>query len=205
MKGRQEHWDKMYNSKGAEQVTWYQPRLESSLALLEEAGLNSGSAVMDVGAGVATLVDDLLLKGVGQVTLLDTSAVALEQVRSRLGEAASRVSFIAGDITEVTLPGQAYDLWHDRAVFHFLTDPADRRLYLDNLDRALRQDGKVVLSSFAEDGPRKCSGLETAGYDGASLSKELGPGYRLVRTLREQHQTPWGGEQAFRYFLLERA
>jgi ubiquinone/menaquinone biosynthesis C-methylase UbiE len=200
---RKEHWDRVYSNKADAELTWHQPRLEISLSLLEEAGLSSASRIIDVGGGSSTLVDDLVNKGLDQVTVLDVSPVALEQSRKRLGDAAARVEWLAADITELPLPGRCYDLWHDRAVFHFLTEREDRRRYLANLRRSLKPGGHVILCTFAEDGPQRCSGLDTVRYGADSLAAELGPGFRLVRTTREHHQTPRGKEQLFRYFLLQ--
>ena len=155
-----------------------------------------------MGAGAGTLVDDLLERGLGQVTLLDVSPRALEQVRARLGVRAEQVEWLVGDITSAELPRGRYQIWHDRAVFHFLIEPGERRQYLDNLRHALTPSGHVILSTFAEDGPRKCSGLATRRYSADELHRELGTDFELVRTIKVPHRTPSGGEQLFRYGLF---
>ena len=202
---REQHWDEMYGRKGETEVTWYQPRLDNSLALLQEAGLSTESRVIDVGAGSSTLVDSLLEQDITRLTALDLSRVALDHSRKRLGAAAQQVTWMVGDITTAELPAGGIDLWHDRAVFHFLTEPAQRRAYRDNMLRALSHAGRVVLCTFAEDGPERCSNLPTRRYGPDAMQAELGPELELARTFKEQHRTPWGGEQSFRYFLLRRA
>jgi ubiquinone/menaquinone biosynthesis C-methylase UbiE len=200
---RKEHWDKVYSSKSDAAVSWYRPRLETSLALLEEAGMAGTSRIIDVGGGASTLVDDLVGRGMEHVTVLDVSAVPLEHARARLGDAAAGVEWLEGDIITLELPQQSFDLWHDRAVFHFLTETQDRRRYLATLRRALRPGGHVVLCTFAEDGPLKCSGLDTVRYSADDLMAEVGPDLRLLRTVKERHRTPRGSEQIFRYFLMQ--
>jgi len=202
---RQTHWDEVFSKKDAKQVTWYQPRLERSLDLLRQAGLGTESRVIDVGGGASTLIDDLLLGGVAQVAVLDVSSVALERTAERLGPRGVNVCWIAGDVTRVVLPELGFDLWHDRAVFHFLTDADERRRYVEQLQRVLVAGGHVILATFAEDGPERCSGLPTVRYGPDALMEVLGPaGLELLDTGLEDHKTPWGREQRFRYFLLRR-
>lgn len=202
---RQTHWDEVYTKNDATQVTWYQPRLERSLDLLRRAGLGATSRVIDVGGGASTLIDDLVDLGVAEATVLDISSVALKHTAERLGARGDAVRWIVGDATRADLPQQGFDLWHDRAVFHFLTDADEQRRYLDQLQRALAPGGHVVLGTFAEDGPQRCSGLPTARYSPEALADVFGPaGLQLQETVVEDHKTPWGGEQRFRYFLLRR-
>jgi ubiquinone/menaquinone biosynthesis C-methylase UbiE len=201
---RKEHWDRVFGRKQATEVTWYQPQLQTSLALLERAGAGPGSRIIDVGCGTSTLVDDLLQRGFEALTVLDVSPVALEATRQRLGHRAADVGWLQGDVTEVALPEAGFDLWHDRAVFHFLTDPPDRRRYVAAMERALPPGAHAIIATFAEDGPQRCSGLETMRYGADELAAELGPGFSPLHTQKEIHSTPRGGEQLFRYCLVRR-
>ncbi|HEX9780800.1 MAG TPA: class I SAM-dependent methyltransferase [bacterium] len=191
------HWDAVYERNSPTGVSWYQPRLSVPLRLLVSAGLQPGSRVIDIGGGASTLVDDLLELGVEQVTVLDVSPRALEAAKARLGERASRVTWLVADITREELPAAAYDLWHDRAVFHFLTGAEDRRRYAAAMRRALKPDGQAVIATFAPQGPPRCSGLEVVRYSPESLQAELGGGLRLLESLEEDHRTPAGASQAF--------
>jgi ubiquinone/menaquinone biosynthesis C-methylase UbiE len=200
---RKEHWDRVYSDRSDEELTWYQPQLRISLALLQEAGLSATTRIIDVGGGSSTLVDDLVQMRVRNVTVLDVSQVALAHSRRRLGTAAANVNWLAADITQQELPPRCYDLWHDRAVLHFLTETEDRSRYLANLRRSLRPGGRAIICTFAEDGPRRCSGLDTVRYSVDELVAEFGAGIRLIRTLKEHHAMPRGGQQLFRYFVLQ--
>ncbi len=193
------HWDKVYAVKAPDAVSWYRPHLETSLALMERAASSHSAAVIDVGGGESTLVDDLLVRGYRKITVLDVSKTAIEVTKKRLGEAAQQVTWITGDVTEVPLDADAYDVWHDRAVFHFLTNPAHRISYVRQVARAVRAGGHVIVSTFGPEGPTKCSGLEVMRYDADSLHGEFGGRFRLVESSKELHQTPFGTTQQFLY------
>jgi len=195
----QDHWERIYATKAPDQVSWYAPHLLASLELIECTAVDRAAAILDVGGGQSTLVDDLLGRGYGDVTVLDISPTAIEANRKRLGPDAERVHWIAGDITRVELQAGRYDVWHDRAVFHFLTDPAARAAYVGQVARAVKRGGHVIVSTFGPDGPVKCSGLDTVRYDADSLHGEFGPRFRLVESSKHMHQTPFGTEQQFLY------
>lgn len=193
------HWDEIYARKG-ENVSWFRPALDRSLGIIDRLPLPPGATAIDVGAGSSTLVDDLLARGFGQVTVADLSEVALDATRVRLGEQAEKVRFIVGDITEVPLPADAYDLWHDRAVFHFLTDPAAREAYVRQVLHALRPGGHIIVATFGLEGPEQCSGLPIVRYDDHTLHETFGErAFNKLGHERETHQTPWGSEQEFVY------
>lgn len=198
------HWQQVYSSKPADAVSWYQPQATMSLAMIAEAGLPCTAPIIDVGGGASTLVDGLLDAGHGELTVLDLSAAALQAARQRLGARAASVQWIEGDVTRVALPGAAYALWHDRAVFHFLTEADDRALYLAQLRRALAADGQVLMATFAPDGPTRCSGLPVRQYSAASLATELGETFDLVDERRDAHVTPDGQVQRFQYCRFRR-
>jgi 2-polyprenyl-3-methyl-5-hydroxy-6-metoxy-1,4-benzoquinol methylase len=157
------------------------------------------SAIIDVGGGESTLVDDLLLRGYTEITVLDISQAAINVTKSRLGLASEQVRWIAADITEVELEPRAYDLWHDRAVFHFLTAPAQRTAYVRQVARSVRSGGHVIVSAFGPEGPMKCSGLEVMRYDAESLHGEFGARFHLIESFTELHHTPFGTLQQFLY------
>lgn len=194
-----EHWNRIYGEDGPTGVSWFQSRPATSLRLIESAKLDSRAGLIDVGGGASLLVDCLLDLGFEDLTVLDLSAVALAQARERLGARAARVSWIEVDVTEYA-PARRFDLWHDRAVFHFLTGENDRRKYLENLTRAMRPGGAVIIGTFAVDGPVRCSGLEVARYDATSICAVLGRGFQLVEHIQEAHVTPWDTEQRFSWF-----
>jgi ubiquinone/menaquinone biosynthesis C-methylase UbiE len=196
-----EHWETIYSNKSADEVSWFQPEARLSLALITEAAPDPDAAILDVGGGASSLVDGLLAAGYANVTVLDLSSAALEQARTRLGEEAARVKWLEADIRTVELPPAATDVWHDRAVFHFLTSPEDRQLYVRQVQRAVRPGGYVLVATFADDGPERCSGLEVARYNADSLHAEFGSGFRMLRSERENHVTPWGSTQRFVYCL----
>lgn len=201
---KQAHWDQVYETKAIDRVSWFAPHLSRSLELIEALGLPATAAIIDVGGGASTLPADLLAAGHRNLTVLDISPSALRAARTALGTRASDVTWIAGDVTSAPLPEGAYDLWHDRAVFHFLTDPADRAAYLAQVQRALRPGGWVIVATFGPEGPEKCSGLDVVRYDDAGLVQQFGAAFERVRCLQETHQTPWGGEQGFVYCLCRR-
>lgn len=193
------HWEHVYQSKATDEVSWYSPHLDVSLKLIEAAGTHGDAAIIDVGGGESTLVDDLVSRGYKDVTVLDISPVAIEVAKSRLGPSAASVHWIAGDITDVSLGGARYDLWHDRAVFHFLTDDNDRAAYVRQVARAVRPGGHVIIATFGPEGPEKCSGLDVVRYDAGGLHRQFGPKFRLLDSVTELHETPSGALQQFLY------
>jgi 2-polyprenyl-3-methyl-5-hydroxy-6-metoxy-1,4-benzoquinol methylase len=193
------HWETVYKSKAEDEVSWYRPHLEVSLKLIEGATSNSGSAVIDVGGGEATLVDDLVARGYSDVTVLDISQAAIEVAKARLGSSAASAHWITGDITTVELEAARYDVWHDRAVFHFLTSADDRAAYVRQVARSVRLGGHVIVATFGLEGPEKCSGLDVVRYDAENLHGEFGPKFRLLESVTEVHETPWGTPQQFMY------
>lgn len=201
---RQLHWQNVYLTRSADDVSWYRPRLDVSLELLSAAGLSVSSRVIDVGGGASTLVDDLLARGILHVTVLDVSARALEITRERLGAASRRVDWRVSDILESELPPANFDLWHDRAVLHFLTDPADARRYSAVAATAVAKGGHAVIAGFAPDGPERCSGLPVARRSADEIAAILAPQFTLVGHREERHRTPSGAEQSFAYALLRR-
>lgn len=198
------HWDNIYQQKRPGEVSWYQAHLKVSLNLLANAGLRPSSRIIDVGGGASTLADDLLERGVENITVLDLSSQALAASKARLRERAARVQWIGGDITRLQLPQNQYDLWHDRAVFHFLTQPDDRRRYLDAMRGALMASGQLVMATFSLQGPPRCSGLEVIRYSPETLQAEFGSDFKLMETLEEEHQTPFNTAQRFVYCRFQR-
>jgi SAM-dependent methyltransferase len=192
---RAAHWDDAYRAQGVQSVSWFEPEPTMSLALLDALGIGTDDAVLDVGGGASTLVDHLVGRGFGDVTVLDVSTVALEEGQARVGPD-TPVGWLREDLLSWR-PPRHYDLWHDRAVFHFLTDPADRRRYLGVLADGVAPGGAVIIGTFAEDGPESCSGLRVARYSGADLCAELGPRFQALVTKREVHVTPTGVLQPF--------
>ena len=195
------HWEKVYATKAPTDVSWYQPDAELSLKLIRQAVPDPSAAIIDVGGGASTLVDGLLAEGYGNVTVLDLSASALRQAATRLGEDAGGVRWVEGDIRDADLPVHAYDVWHDRAVFHFLTAAADRRRYVEQVLRAVKVGGHVLVATFASDGPTHCSGLEVARYEPDELHAQFGSDFELLKSVREQHKTPSGAVQPFVYCM----
>ena len=195
----QNHWEKVYREKAPDAVSWYRPHLETSLALVERAAGAYSASIIDVGGGESTLVDDLLARGYQNITVLDVSETAIEVTKKRLGPSAERVCWIVGDITKIRLALNTYDVWHDRAVFHFLLTPEQRAAYVQQVAAAVRPGGHVIVSTFGPEGPTKCSGLEVARYDAKSLHGEFGTRFRLVESSKELHQTPFGTTQQFLY------
>lgn len=196
------HWEDVYAAKPADSVSWFQTSAERSLRLISEAAAGKDAAIIDVGGGASTLIDGLLASGFDDVTVVDLSRSGLEVSKARLGAAANRPTWIAGDILSLDLPRHRFDIWHDRAVFHFLIDEADRRTYLGQVRRALRPGGHVVIATFAEDGPLRCSGLPVRRYSAGELAAEFGAPFTPVSHEHETHVTPGGGSQAFVYCLF---
>lgn len=199
-----EHWENVYNQKSPDAVSWFRPRLDRSLALIAKAELTPGAHIADIGGGASTLVDDLLALGTAKVSVADLSASALEHSKRRLGDNADQVHWVVGDATTRLFPDASVDLWHDRAVFHFLTEPEQRAAYLEHMGRALGPGAHVILATFGPDGPERCSGLPVVRYSAAALAETVGHGFELVAEDAELHTTPWGSSQAFTYALLRR-
>ena len=204
MTDQKKHWGNVYQTKLPDQVSWFQPHLAKSLKLISESGIDKGANIIDVGGGASTLADDLLAKGFSQVTILDISVQALNQSKKRLGKKAKSITCLEADILKASLPASSFDLWHDRAVFHFLTKVEDRKAYLEVLKQSLKPNGFVVIATFSLEGPCKCSGLEVSRYSSETLSKELGKEFKLVSSLNECHKTPFGASQNFVYCLFQR-
>ena len=203
---RQQHWQRVYVEKNAKTVSWFEDSPVASLELLQSANLTSASSVIDVGGGASALVDTLLALGLTNLTVLDISPAGLDVARARLGTAAERVTWLAADITRANLTQSAYDVWHDRAVFHFLTDTSSRTAYVTALKNSLRPNGYALIATFAPDGPLECSGLETMRYDAPALLEVLGADqFVLLEQRRVTHVTPSGGAQAFTYALFRRS
>jgi SAM-dependent methyltransferase len=197
------HWERVYGEMGEREVSWFQERPEASLQLIARCGLGPEARIVDVGGGASRLVDGLLEAGYGRVAVLDLAEVALARARERLGARAGAVSWIAADVTRWA-PAEPFDLWHDRAVFHFLVEPEQRAAYRATLLRALRPGGHAVIATFAADGPERCSGLPVARWEPEALAAELSPELRLVESVREEHRTPGGKAQRFQFSRLVR-
>lgn len=193
------HWENVYQTKAVDEVSWYRPHLETSLDLIGHAVRDTGSSIIDVGGGEATLVDDLVARGYRDLTVLDISSAAIDVAKGRLGPAGASVHWITGDITTVELDAARYDVWHDRAVFHFLTNADDRAAYVRQVTRSVRLGGHVIVATFGPDGPDKCSGLDVVRYDAENLHGEFGTKFRLLDSVTELHETPWGTPQQFMY------
>jgi SAM-dependent methyltransferase len=191
----------VYRTRAPEQVSWFQPEARLSLELIRRAAPGPGSRIIDVGGGSSTLVDGLLDRGYLDVTVLDISATALELAQKRLGRRADRVLWVEADVLSDTLPSATFDVWHDRAVFHFLTNRFERERYIARVRKAVRPGGHVLVATFADDGPTKCSGLPVARYDAPALHGAFGEGFRLIASRREEHVTPAGIRQPFMYCL----
>jgi 2-polyprenyl-3-methyl-5-hydroxy-6-metoxy-1,4-benzoquinol methylase len=198
------HWEQVYATKAGDQVSWFQEHARLSLALIQGTGVSRSASIIDVGGGASTLVDDLCRQGYSALTVLDLSSTALAAARRRLGPDAASVLWMEADITQTGLARHAYDVWHDRAVFHFLTSAQDRQHYVDNVLRAVRPGGHVIVATFAEDGPLQCSGLPVVRYSASSLHAEFGDSFELLRQERETHRTPAGKEQKFVYCYCRR-
>lgn len=191
------HWEKVYASKAPETVSWYRPHLETSLALIEHAATGYSASIIDVGGGESTLVDDLLAQGYENITVLDVSQTAIDVTKKRLGLAAEQVHWLVLDVTDAQLERSAYDVWHDRALFHFLTTSEQRAEYVRQVGHAVKPGGHVIVSTFGPEGPTKCSGLDVIRYDAESLHDQFGARFRLVKSSKELHRTPSGATQQF--------
>jgi len=200
-----EHWEKVYSSKATDAVSWFQPHAELSLNLIKATGAALDAAIIDVGGGASTLVDDLVANGYSDLTVLDLSAAALDAARQRLGAQENKVNWIEADITQVVLPVKRYDIWHDRAVFHFLTTQKQRDAYVRTVFHSVKPGGHVIIATFAEDGPEQCSGLPVMRYRADDLHDEFGDAFTLLKHQKEAHQTPFGTVQQFTYCYCRRA
>lgn len=197
------HWETVYRTKRPDEVSWYQRDPATSRELIERVAPDPSSRIVDVGGGASTLVDGLVADGYSDVTVLDLSSIALREARERLGSRAHVVSWVEEDVLTHHFRTPAFDVWHDRAVFHFLTSPADRANYVAQVRRSVNVGGYVLVGTFADDGPTKCSGLPVARYSADALHDEFGPGFRLVESRREEHITPSGTRQSFVYCLCQ--
>ena len=193
------HWDKVYRTKRPNEVSWYRPHLDVSLQLIEEAAPNRDAQIIDVGGGESTLVDDLLAHGYRKLSILDISLTALDVARERLGDIANMVNWLCGDVTTTDLTRHQYDVWHDRAVFHFLTDSNERAAYVRQVAHAVKSGGHVIVATFGPEGPTQCSGLDVVRYDADALHGEFGASFHLEEHLTELHRTPTGSIQQFIY------
>jgi SAM-dependent methyltransferase len=201
---RKAHWDEVHRTRSPREVSWYQREATTSLSLIRQVAPDHGAAILDAGGGASTLVDGLLDAGYRRLTVLDVSASAMAHARARLGSRSESVVWLEGDVLSVDLSPATVDVWHDRAVFHFLTDAADRRQYLAQATRAVRDGGHAIVATFAHDGPEKCSGLSVVRYTPDRLSEEFRPSFDMIDSVREMHTTPAGVEQAFVYGVLRR-
>ena len=201
---RKLHWQNVFCSKASSEVGWYQPHLRLSLELIAQTGLGKSARILDVGGGDSTLVDDLVAQGYSNVSVLDISSTALDRAKARLGARADQVNWIEADIIQAELPSLHYDLWHDRAMFHFLTSAEDRKSYASAVERALKPQGHLIVATFAADGPQQCSGLETMRYSPEKLLAEFGENLTLVKNLPEAHRMPSGTLQKFSYCHLQK-
>jgi ubiquinone/menaquinone biosynthesis C-methylase UbiE len=194
-----EHWEKVYTTKATDAVSWFQEHAENSIKLIQQTGVPLSASIIDIGGGASTLVDDLLARGYSSLSVLDLSAAALSASKNRLDMKANEVNWIVADITKADLPPQSYDVWHDRAVFHFLTSAEDRQAYVRAVLRAVKPGGHVIVATFAEDGPLQCSGLPVMRYNTDELHAEFGEPFTLLHHEKESHQTPFGTAQQFTY------
>jgi ubiquinone/menaquinone biosynthesis C-methylase UbiE len=194
-----EHWNQVYETKRPDEVSWYAPHLERSLELVARAASDKNANIIDVGGGEATLVDDLLELGYTNVSVLDISEAALKVAQKRLDSRKHSVKWVAGEITSVNLPKNSFDVWHDRAVFHFLTAPAQRAAYVEQVRRSMKHGGYVIVATFGPNGPLKCSGLDVVRYDSNELHAQFGDSFQLISHDEENHHTPFGTIQQFVY------
>jgi hypothetical protein len=197
------HWEDVYTSKAETAVSWYQSHSVLSLELIASAAPSKGAAIVDIGGGASTLVDDLIAKGYTDLTVLDVADVALIKLKARLGNRAAKVNWIAVDITQWR-PTRTYEVWHDRAVFHFLTEAPQQAAYLAALKAGTHVGSTVVMATFALEGPEKCSGLPVQRYSAETLAARFGLGFTLLSQASETHKTPWASEQRFIYAVFRR-
>ena len=200
---RQAHWQNVYLSKGEQQVSWTQADPQPSLGLIEKFAPGRDASIIDVGGGASRLVDALLARGFAAITVLDLSEAALQSAQARLGGRGATVQWIAADAT-AWQPAQSFDIWHDRAAFHFLVEQSDRAGYIERLNAGVKPGGHAIIATFAPDGPEKCSGLQVQRYDPESLSRTIGSAFDLVEHQGHRHVTPWGAVQSFQFSVLRR-
>jgi SAM-dependent methyltransferase len=193
------HWENVYGTKAPDQVSWFRPHLETSLSFIDRSSADRATRIIDVGGGESTLVDDLLARGYANLSVLDISKIAIEVTKVRLGGLADRVTWLVADVTSTDIPAGTYDIWHDRAVFNFLTRAADRAAYVENVRTSVKPGGHVIIGTFGLEGPAKCSGLDVQRYDSDSLHGEFGTHFRLIDSKQELHHTPFGTTQQFLY------
>ena len=200
---RYRHWETVYSEKGEHSVSWFQEQATVSLEMLRLLGAGPSSQIIDIGGGASRLVDGLVARKYSAVTILDISDAALAIAKARIGDKADAVTWIAADVTRWE-PRQHYDVWHDRAAFHFLTEPADRKAYVERLTRAVRSGGHAIIATFALDGPERCSGLPVVRYDSDRLAATLGAGFAFAGARRQEHTTPTGAVQRFQFSAFRR-
>ena len=196
--GWKDHWERQYAAKTPTEISWYQSHPQHSLSQIGDTGLGTTASIIDVGGGASTLVDHLLTAGYRDITVLDIARCSIQQTQERLGDRSQQVTWVESDITDYA-PAQAFDIWHDRAVFHFLTNDHDRKCYLETLHKTLKTNGQAIIATFSDSGPSQCSGLDVVRYSPEALNQVLGPQLHLVETLIEEHNTPNGGLQQFVY------
>jgi 2-polyprenyl-3-methyl-5-hydroxy-6-metoxy-1,4-benzoquinol methylase len=201
---RDRHWENVYKTKSPEEMSWYEPHLATSLEWILEAAPSHSSSIIDVGGGASTLADDLHARGFRSLTVLDISPTAIARSQERLGTAAGDINWIIGDVTHCSLPDAAFDIWHDRAVFHFLTEQEEKASYVKQLANSMKPSGQVIIATFSINGPRSCSGLTVSRYDTPSLQKEFGADFKIVKSETITHQTPSGAVQEFLYYRIAR-
>jgi SAM-dependent methyltransferase len=200
----EEHWENIYGTKDSKQVSWYADHVASSLERIESLKLRFDAAILDLGGGASTLVDDLLEAGHTEVSVMDISGAAMDIARQRLGQRASRANWIRGDVLLHVFEPEKFDLWHDRAVFHFLTGSREREIYRNQAARAVKPDGYLLLSVFADDGPEKCSGLVIRRHSEKELEQFFEQDFGPISHSRFTHRTPGGSEQRFVSVLLRK-
>jgi SAM-dependent methyltransferase len=198
----QSHWENVYSTKSEREVSWFEDSPDLSLRLIDETGVGPSASVVDIGGGASRLVDALVGRGQSHVTVLDLSSAALDVARRRVGITPC-VDWVASDVT-TWMPGRLFDLWHDRAAFHFLVQEEDRRAYVETMRKALRPSAYAIIGTFAPDGPEKCSGLPIVRYDEVSLADVLGQEFKPLAHIRHTHLTPWGSEQRFQFTTFQR-
>jgi SAM-dependent methyltransferase len=193
------HWEEVYSTKSETEVSWFQEHSDVSLGLIRRTGVDLAGAVIDVGGGASRLVDDLLAEGYSDLTVLDISALALGVARRRLGALANAVAWLEADVTAVVLPHHKFDVWHDRAVFHFLTETDQRKRYVRAVQHSVKPGGHVIVAAFGPDGPLRCSGLPVVRYSSDRLHDEFGAAFDLIEHTSEAHRTLFGTVQRFIY------
>jgi 2-polyprenyl-3-methyl-5-hydroxy-6-metoxy-1,4-benzoquinol methylase len=197
------HWESVYRTRRVDEVSWFQREPTVSLALIRRFAPDTAARIIDIGGGASSLVDTLVTGGYSAITVLDLSSAALAHARERIGPRAAQVTWLESNVLTASLPPAAFDVWHDRALFHFLIAAADRAAYVAQLRASLRPQGLVIIATFAEDGPTRCSGLPVVRYSAGTLHSELGPSFRLLERVNERHTTPAGVVQSFVYCAFQ--